>query len=74
MRFDPWKCPTCDQPAKGTLDLIPGLARLLFDDNGNADYLGETLVDWEGQRTPTDDQGRVTLCCPDGHQWQARAE
>jgi len=71
MRFDPWKCPECGQQARGTLEAIPGVALLLFDDDGSADYLGGTDVCWDGQKTVRAEDGRVTLVCPDGHDWPA---
>ena len=71
MRLDPWKCPECDQPAKGTLETIPGIALLLFDEYGDAEYLGETDVCWDGQTAVRDQEGRVTLICADGHEWLA---
>ena len=73
MQFDPWKCPECDQPASGTVEVIHGVALLLFDDEGRAEYAGETKVDWDSQTSLLDARGRVTLECPSGHQWQARA-
>ena len=74
MRFTPWKCPECDQPAQGTVDIIPGLALLAFDSNGNADYDGETKVDWNNQATQHDESGRDLLECPAGHRWPAERE
>jgi len=71
MRFDPWKCPECGDAAKGTLETVPGLALLIIDPDGAADYAGETEMDWDGQRTILDNEGRATLQCPSGHQWQA---
>jgi len=71
MRFDPPQCPQCGQLAKGTLESIPGLARLLLDEDGSAEYAGSTDVYWDDQETIRDEQGRVTLMCPDGHQWLA---
>ena len=71
MRFDPWKCPECDQPATGTVEVIHGVALLLFDDEGDANYAGETKVDWNSQVSLLDASGRLTLGCPNGHQWQA---
>lgn len=72
MRLEPWKCPECDQPAKGTLETIPGVALLLFDEEGNAEYAGGNDVCWDGQTTIVDDAGMVTAICPAGHQWQAK--
>ncbi len=71
MRFNPSKCPQCGQLAKGTLETIPGLALLMFDEDGNAEYAGGTDVCWDGQQTIRDEQGRVRLMCPDGHEWPA---
>ena len=74
MRFTPWKCPECGQSAQGTVDTIPGLALLAFDDNGNAEYNGETKIDWNNQTTLHDESGRDLLECPAGHQWPAERE
>ena len=74
MRFDPWKCPECDEAAAGTVEVIPGLALLSFDEQGNADYEGETKVAWDGQTSVLDAGGRVTLECPHGHQWQSAVD
>jgi len=71
MRFDPWTCPQCGQTAKGTLDTISGVALLTFDEQGNAEYSGQTDVCWDDQTSVVDDRGRVRLLCPDGHQWPA---
>ena len=74
MRFDPWKCPKCDQPAAGTVEVIHGLALLLFDEQGDAAYAGETKVSWDSQHSLLDSRGQVTLQCSNGHQWQAMAD
>ena len=74
MRLDPWKCPECDQPAKGTLETIPGIALLLFDEDGSAEYFGQTDVCWDGQVTIRAGDGRVTLICADGHEWLASVD
>lgn len=71
MRFEPSKCPECGQRAKGTLETIPGIALLEFDEDCDADYQGETKVWWDGQQTARSDDGRVRLVCPDGHEWPA---
>ena len=71
MRFTPWKCPTCGQSAAGTLETVPGLALLVFDDDGQAEYEGETKIDWNGQKTCQDKSGRTILECLSGHQWPA---
>ena len=74
MRFNPWKCPECSQPAAGTVEIIHGLALLLFDERGDADYAGETKVSWDSQTSLLDARGRITLKCRNGHQWQAIAD
>ena len=74
MQFNPLKCPECDQAAAGTVEVIHGLALLIFDEQDNADYAGETKVDWDSQVSLLDACGRVTLECPNGHQWQATAD
>lgn len=74
MRFNSWKCPECDQAAIGTVEIIHGLALLMFDENGDAEYAGETKVDWDSQVSRVDARGQVTLECPNGHQWQATAD
>jgi hypothetical protein len=71
MRFTPWRCPECSEPAAGTLEIVPGLALLVFGDDGHAEYEGETKLDWNGQTTCRDDSGKVVLECPQGHQWPA---
>jgi len=74
MRFTPWKCPECGQTAKGTLETVPGLALLVFDDSGDADYEGETVINWNNQASQHDETGRDILECPEGHQWPAERE
>lgn len=75
MRFNPWKCPECGKPAAGTLETIPGMALLTFDENGEAEYDGETKVYWDGQTTVTKTTAELDeaclLQCPNGHEWPA---
>lgn len=71
MRFTPWKCPECGQPAKGTVETIPGLALLTFDDDGQTEYAGETEIDWNNQASEQDEYGRYLLECHAGHKWPA---
>jgi hypothetical protein len=71
MRFDQPRCSVCGQWARGTLELLPGLALLIFHDNGEAEYQGETKIAWNDQVPYRDAKDRVTLQCPNGHQWQA---
>ena len=73
MRFTPWKCPRCGQAAAGTLETVPGLALLMFDNNGQAEYTGETTLDWNDQATDQE-FGKVILECPQRHRWSAEHE
>ena len=74
MRFDLPRCPTCGELAMGTRELVPGVALLVFNEKGEAEYQGETRMDWNDQVTCHDQEGRVTLECPNGHQWRARLD
>ena len=70
MRFEKPRCPKCGALAKGTLETIPGVALLQFDEEGeNAEHTGQTDVDWDNQETVRDD-GRVTLICGCGQEWR----
>ena len=69
MKFDVPRCSVCGETAIGTLESVPGLALLVFDQRGDAEYAGETRLDWNGQTTVCDGDGQVTLECPNGHQW-----
>jgi hypothetical protein len=71
MRFDPWQCPECGEPADGTVEVVHGKALLAFDENGKAGYSGETKIWWDEQRPILDEGGKYTLICPEGHEWQA---
>jgi len=74
MKFATPRCPTCQQLAAGTLESISGRADLNVEEDGSADYSGHTEVFWDEQKTVMDDDGRVTLACPDGHEWQSSLE
>ena len=71
MRFDPWKCPQCDKPAEGMLEMVLGIAGLMLDTEGSAEYDGGTDVRWDSQTPVRNQEGRVTLECQEGHQWSA---
>ena len=72
MRFFPWKCPECAEAAYGLLEELQGIARIQFDERGDADYEGYTEVVWDSQRTIETQLGVVTLLCPKGHDWHAK--
>ena len=69
MRFTLPNNPKTGKPAVGTCDTIPGVALVQFNPDGSAGYVGETKVDWDGQRTVTDKNGRVQLIDQDGNTW-----
>ena len=74
MKITPHLCPKCGSAATGTAERVPGIALLTFDDHGNAEYTGETKLNWDGQTTERDDQERVVLLCPEFHYWLAEME
>lgn len=74
MKCDAPRCSLCGETAIGTLELVPGLALVRFNAEGEAEYEGETRMDWNNQITRRDSAGQVTLECPHGHQWQARLD
>jgi len=74
MRFDPWRCPTCGDVAIGTLDLVPGTAQVVFDDDGEAWWTDHTELCWDGQKPKRDQLGRVELVCGQSHTWHAVME
>jgi hypothetical protein len=75
MKFNPCRCPECNALPKGTLDWTPSTALMSADDerarNPEFEYDGESKMHWDGQETEEDDQGRVGLICPNGHEWFA---
>jgi hypothetical protein len=72
MTFDLPRCPVCGELALGTLETVSGIALLVFDENDEAQYEGETKIDWNNQVTCRDPDGRLTLECSSGHRWQTR--
>jgi hypothetical protein len=72
MKFDPMTCPECNGPATGTLEVVQGCAELSEpDENGIFEYAGNTNIFWDEQKTVLDNEGRATLFCDCGAQWQA---
>lgn len=69
MIFETPRCTACGQLACGILEEVSGLAGLDVDEEGNAEYVGETAVDWNSQQSHVQDDGRVILECPNGHRW-----
>lgn len=70
MKFKTIICPECGEVADGTLEQVPGIALINFNQDGEGEYSGETKILWEGQQTePVDDNTKVTLICAQGHEW-----
>ena len=69
MIFGTPKCPECEEYAKGTVEVVKGLALLAFGEDGIAEYGGETEVWWNDQKTIIDENGNVTLVCSNNHEW-----
>jgi len=74
MKFDVPCCSVCGEAATGTLESVPGLALLVFDQQGLAEYAGETRWDWNSQATLRDGLGRAMLECCHGHQWPSHMD
>jgi hypothetical protein len=74
MTFDTPRCEICGEPARGTLETVSAVAILLFDEEGRAEYLGETQIGWNRQVTQRDVQGRVALVCSNDHVWYSRVQ
>lgn len=73
MKFHPMHCPQCGEPARGTLDSIPGVAEFTEPAaSGEVEYCGSTDVWWDEQKTERDVQGHFHLICHEGHDWWAR--
>jgi hypothetical protein len=72
MKFSKINCPECGERARGIIEQVMGCALLNDEDNedGTVDYSGETDVWWSEQIPIHDGDGRVTLICPEGHEWQ----
>jgi uncharacterized protein YbaR (Trm112 family) len=71
MKIEVACCPECKEPAKGTLELIPGVAGLIVREDGMADYTGYTDFNYDGQESVIRDNMHV-LICPRGHEWKSK--
>ena len=75
MRFLTPRCPECGEIAEGTVEHVGVRANITFtDETGAAEYAGESEVWWDEQRPDEDEQGRYTLICYGGHEWQSVVE
>lgn len=50
MKYETPKCPECGEPAAGEVDIIPAIANVAVDYDGNAEYTGDTKVDFNSQK------------------------
>jgi hypothetical protein len=75
MKLSVANCPTCQKPAVGTVELIPGTAYFTDPDpeDGEVDFAGETKVDWGGQETRTGPNQLPLVTCG-GHDWESAIE
>ena len=74
MRLAVPYCPTCHQPAVGTVDVIPAIA--LFTDiapDGSVMYCGDTQVDWNGQ-LPRRGPNQLPLVTCGNHEWESQID
>lgn len=71
LKLEPRSCPVCKVDARGIIETVRGCALLQFAADGSARYGGETDMWWEEQRAEKDAEGRITLICGEGHEWQA---
>lgn len=74
MKFKTIICPHCQQEAKGIIESVQGVALINLYENGDADYAGETDVDWDTQQSVRSERGQYTLVCPQGHDWLSYLE
>jgi len=75
LKFSVPKCPECGGIAVGVKDLIPGLAGIVFEEDGEtAEYSGGTDMWWDDQYTPEDENGEVQLRCDEDHWWDSKME
>jgi hypothetical protein len=69
MELERPKCPECDAPPYGTIDMLYAVSILVEDDDGEGfSHLGESKVDWDSQTTVEED-GKKLFICPNDHQW-----
>ena len=69
MKITTPHCPQCGGRCIGTLELVPGVAKLLETEPGTFIYFGGTQLDWDASKTVTDGQGHMLLTCEEAHRW-----
>lgn len=74
MKIKIKNCPECGEEARGTVEELSGVALFVDDDGDDVEYLGETEIWWDEQRTRTNEKGEVELVCEGGHSWFSAVE
>ena len=65
------RCPECGEPARGTLEVVQGVALVYADPGtGKVSYSSETKIDWDSQQT-VQREGKPVWNCACGHEWPA---
>ncbi len=70
MKFNVPLCPECSEPACGLLEELQADANIDFDEETNEyNYTGNTDMYWDTQQPIETPDGRVSLICPNHHEW-----
>lgn len=69
MKLTRPNCPECNQEVSGILEVVQGSALIDQDQNGEWSYSGETKMFWDTQKPMIETRTRISLLCPDGHEW-----
>lgn len=75
MKIDKRYCPTCGKEAVCIAEQVFALAIIKFDNDGNADYVGETKILWDTQESIVDEKTglhRVRCSVNGGHEWTTK--
>ncbi len=63
-------CPECGAPVDGTWEVVPGIALVDRQPDGSFDYVGETKMIWDEQKTAKSPHGLAVVICHHGHTWE----
>lgn len=68
-------CPQCNQPARGTVEVLSGMATIAIEEDGEYDHDGNgTEIWWDCAETKTNERGEISLICREGHEWFSPVE
>lgn len=67
-------CPECGESARGTVDTISACAEFGEINGGETEYIGDTDVWWDEQKTNLNDAGDSEVICKNGHEWFTKIE